>query len=66
MADQVTLGLRATEITENLQLMHALDTFGDHVETQRSTHGHDRAHQRAVIGVVGDSVYECPVDLDSL
>ena len=34
MADEIALGLCAPEITEHLQLVDALDAFGDHVETE--------------------------------
>src|SRR3954447_18457032 len=34
VADEVALRLRAAEVAEHLQLVHALDTFGDHVEAE--------------------------------
>src|SRR3954449_10463625 len=34
VADEVALSLRAAEVTEHLELVHALDPFGDHVEPE--------------------------------
>src|SRR3954453_1794347 len=66
VADEVALRLGTPEITEDLQLMHALHALGDHVETERTSHRHDGAYQRPIVGVVGHAVHERPVDLDPL
>ena len=66
MADQVALRLVATEVGEHLQLMHALDSLGNDVEAEGRTHGDDGAHERPIVGVVGDAVHEGAVDLDAM
>ena len=45
MADQIPLRLGAAKLGEGLQLSHAFDSFGNHVEPERITHRNDRAHE---------------------
>src|SRR5215469_14524244 len=62
--EEITLCVGAAELAHLLELLPALDPFGNHLDVQMARHGDDGAHDREVTEVSHQVAHEAAVDLE--
>src|SRR6516165_7117840 len=61
---EITLCVGAAELAQLLELLPALDPFGNHLDVQMARHGDDGAHDREVAEVGHQVAHEAAIDLE--
>src|SRR5215470_6800323 len=63
---QIPLRISAAKLTKFLELLPALDAFGDHLDVQMARHGDDGTHDGEVAQVGHQVAHEGAVDLEGV